>query len=52
MEQLRDNLASLEVDFSAEQLHKLNEASRPEGVFFSDDLKRMVFGGHEVTGWR
>ena len=50
--QLQDNLASLEVDFSAEQLQRLSDASRPEGIFFSDDLKRMVFGGHEVTGWR
>ena len=52
VEQLQDNLASLSVTLSAEQLQKLNDASRPEGVFFSDDLKRMVFGGREVEGWR
>ena len=51
-EQLRDNLASLTVDLTSEQLQKLTEASRPEGIFFTDDLKRLVFGGQEVTGWR
>ena len=51
-EQLRDNLASLEVSFTPEQLQKLNEASQPEGVFFSADLKRIIFGGREVEGWQ
>ena len=50
--QLQDNLASLEVNLTPEQLQKLNKASQPEGLFFTDDLKRMIFGGHEVEGWR
>lgn len=51
-EQLRDNLASLEVNLTPEYLQKLNEVSTPEGIFFSADLKRMIFGGQEVEGWR
>ena len=52
LEQLHDNLASLNVDLSREQLQKLNEAGRPSGTFFTDDLKRLVFGGVKVEGWR
>ena len=51
-EQLQDNLASLEVSLSPEQLQKLNEVSQPESIFFTADLKRMVFGGQAVEGWR
>ena len=50
--QLQDNLAALSVSLSAEQISILNEASKPEGIFFFDDLKRMIFGGHGVAGWR
>lgn len=50
-EQVQDNLASLEVKFTAEQLKKLGEVSQPEGLFFTADLKRMIFGGQEVEGW-
>ncbi len=51
-EQLQDNLASLTVDLTAEQLQKLNEAGQPEGAFFTNNLKRMIFGGQEVEGRR
>ena len=47
-EQLRDNLASLELSLTSGQLQKLNEVSTPEGTFFSADLKRMIFGGQAV----
>ncbi len=52
LEQLQDNLASLTVELTPEQLQKLNESSRPEGVFFTDDLKRLILGSHEVKSWR
>ena len=51
-EQLRDSLAALDVQFSAEQLQALNEASTPGLDFFSAGLRRVVFGGASVQGWR
>ena len=52
VEQLQDNLASLEINLTPEQLQTLNEASAldpalPNG-FFSPELKRMIFGGKTV----
>ena len=53
--QLQDNLASLDVQLSGEQLQVLSQASadpaHPEGVF-SEGLKRLVFGGMSVEDWR
>jgi aryl-alcohol dehydrogenase-like predicted oxidoreductase len=54
-EQLNDNLASMEINLTAEQLQKLNVASAvnpqlPNG-FFSPELKQMIFGGKSVEGW-
>ena len=54
-EQLKDNVASLEINLTAEQLQKLNAASLinpqlPNG-FFSPELKQMIFGGKSVEGW-
>ena len=49
--QLQDNLAALELRLLPEQLHKLNEVSAPESVFFTDDLKRGIFGGVDVDRW-
>ncbi len=51
-EQLRDNLASLDISLTPEQVCKLNEVSASESAFFSADLRRLIFGGHEVEGWR
>ena len=52
--QLQNNLASLEVKLSGEQLQVLGQASadpvHPEGMF-SEALKRAVFGGTVVEGW-
>lgn len=51
--QLHDNLSSLEVSLTPEQIRTLNEASALESAqFFSDGLKRIVFGGANVEGWR
>ncbi len=53
LEQLHDNLASMEFSLTPEQLQELNEASALEsGQFFSDGLKRVVFGGVSVEGWK
>ena len=53
-EQLRDNLASLEIQLSPEQLRTLDEASILDP--FQDRmwpmLKRAVFGGGTVQGWQ
>lgn len=55
-EQLWDNLSSLEVRLTAEQLQTLNESSVPDLTFpygiFNDNGKRMIFGGQTVQGWQ
>jgi aryl-alcohol dehydrogenase-like predicted oxidoreductase len=56
LEQLRDNLAALEIQLTSEQLRTLNAGSVsdpafPEG-FFSAGLQRGIFGGHAVQGWQ
>lgn len=54
-EQLRDNIASLEVALTAEQRRALDEASAPEPTFpypiFEPAVNRMIFGGHDVAGF-
>jgi aryl-alcohol dehydrogenase-like predicted oxidoreductase len=55
LEQLRDNMAALEIQLTPEQLRTLNAGSVsdpafPEG-FFSAGLQRGIFGGHAVQGW-
>lgn len=52
LEQLQDNLASLDITLTPEQLQVLNQASLldPQG-FFSDGLRRGIFGGQDVEGW-
>ncbi|MVN85942.1 aldo/keto reductase [Deinococcus sp. HMF7620] len=50
-QQLTDNLASLDVRLSAEQLKTLSQASAPDTLnFFSDGLRSMIFGGSDVQG--
>lgn len=52
LSQLHDNLASLEVNFTPEQLGRLDKASSPETPnFFNEGLKRIVFGGATVQEW-
>ncbi len=52
LNQLHENLASLEVSLTPEQLERLDEASAPETPnFFNERLKRIVFGGATVQGW-
>ncbi len=54
--QLRDNLASLDIQFTPQQLGALTEASAPEPVFpypiFGPAVNRGIFGGHGVRGWQ
>jgi len=56
LEQLQDNLASLEVRLNPEQLEALDKASKPEQTFGdmlgTPGMDRMVFGGSSVQGWR
>ena len=52
VKQLQDNLDSLDITLNPEQLNKLDEASASEAVFFTNDLKRLIFGGVNVQGWR
>ena len=52
LEQLHSNLASLEITLTPEQRHTLNAASASPPAFFSQGLRRIVFGGEQVQGWR
>ena len=53
-EQLADNIASLDIKFTPEQLQTLDAASVPEAIFpygiFTPAVNRSVFGGHDVHG--
>ena len=53
--QLESNIAATEITLSADQMRRLDEASAPAPVFSamltSPMIRRMVFGGHGVTGW-
>ncbi|TGE29389.1 aldo/keto reductase [Hymenobacter metallicola] len=56
LEQLHDNLASLDVQLTTEQLQQLSDASAlaptsPYGIF-SAAVNRSIFGGHQVQAWR
>ena len=56
LEQLHDNLGSLEIRLSAEQLKALAEGSALDSAFpygiFTPQVSRMIFGGATVDGWR
>ena len=56
VEQLKSNIASLDLVLSPEVLQKLNDASSTDQTmmdrFFSPALKKGVFGGTDVTGWK
>ena len=54
-DQLANNIAAAELDLSDEQMSRLNAASAPEPGFSAGltapAIRRMVFGGNEVSGW-
>jgi aryl-alcohol dehydrogenase-like predicted oxidoreductase len=55
LEQLHDNLASLEISLTPEQLKKLDEASAPTSGFstyFQKNLVNRIVFGSRVQGWR
>lgn len=55
LSQLESNISALNVGFDDAQLERLNIASAPSIGFTSGltapMIRRMVFGGHDVTGW-
>lgn len=55
LEQLASNIAASEIILSKNQMTRLNEASAPAPGFSagltSPMVRRMVFGGNDVTGW-
>lgn len=50
-EQLSDNLASLSIALTSEQLNTLNEVSQNEPDFFTPEFRQMIFGGYTVQDW-
>ena len=55
VEQLHDNLAALDIEFTPEQLQKLEEGSALEPAFpypiFTPSVNKGIFGGTKVRGW-
>ncbi|MBU3991537.1 MAG: aldo/keto reductase [Alphaproteobacteria bacterium] len=55
LDQLLDNIASLDIALTPEQMDRLTTASAPKAAYpariFSPDMNRMVFGGTTVSGW-
>ncbi len=55
LSQLESNIAASDIRLSDDQMGRLNEASAPALGFTSGlampMIRRMVFGGHDVTGW-
>jgi aryl-alcohol dehydrogenase-like predicted oxidoreductase len=53
---LHDNLASLQISLTPEQLRTLNEASALDHAhpynLFTSEINRALFGGATVEGWR
>ena len=56
LEQLRGNLAALDLVIPPEQARQLDEASAIEAVFpypiFTPEVNRSLFGGNAVAGWQ
>lgn len=54
-DQLEINIAAVDIVLSADQLARLDAASAPTlgftGALTTPALRRMVMGGHDVTGW-
>lgn len=56
LEQLHDNLSSLEIRLTPEQLQMLDESSAIDPAFpygiFTSEVNRSIFGGTTVQGWQ
>ena len=55
LKQLASNITASDLTLSDGQMMRLHEASAPAGGFsaalMSPMMRRMVFGGNDVTGW-
>ena len=55
LSQLESNIAATEIRLGEDQMSRLNDVSAPAPGFSTGlttpAIRRMVFGGHEVTGW-
>ena len=55
-DQLGENLASLDIRMTAEQLHRLDEISALDAIhpylMFNADVQRSMLGGNAVNAWR
>ncbi len=53
--QLTRNIAAASIRLNDDQMNRLNKASKPTDGFTSSlaspMIRKMVFGGHDVTGW-
>ena len=53
--QLTGNIAAASIRLNDDQMNRLNEVSKPTDGFTSSlaspMIRKMVFGGHDVTGW-
>ena len=53
--QLASNIAAASIRLNDDQMNRLNEVSKPTDGFpsslASPMIRKMVFGGHDVTGW-
>ncbi len=56
LEQFECNIAAVEIRLTDDQMHRLNLVSSPAPTFSSalvaPQIRRMVFGGHDIVGWR
>jgi aryl-alcohol dehydrogenase-like predicted oxidoreductase len=56
IEQLHDNLSSLDISLSPEQLQTLDKSSAIDPAFpysiFTSEVNRSIFGGTTVQGWQ
>jgi aryl-alcohol dehydrogenase-like predicted oxidoreductase len=56
IEQLHDNLSSLDIQLTAEQIQTLDRSSAIDPGFpysiFTKEINRSIFGGTNVQGWR
>ena len=54
--QLENNMAAVEIALNADQLTRLDESSMPTPTFSSSlvtpQIRRRIYGGQTVTGWR
>ncbi|ULO08161.1 aldo/keto reductase [Paenibacillus sp. 19GGS1-52] len=53
LEQLQDNLASLDIELTKEQLQVLDESSALDHTYmiYTDKINRGIFAGSSVQGW-